>query len=81
MMMKIPSRLVMPERPAMPHWLKADCANTRERLAHEMKSNASRKPTCYDRETLLDRAVSPFFASHRKFQPMAEEFYKPRYFI
>lgn len=69
------------ERSVMPHWLKTDYANTRERLAREMKSNASRKPTCYDRETFLDGAVSPFFASHRKFQPMPEDFYKPRYFI
>jgi hypothetical protein len=36
------------ERSAMPHWLKANYANTHERLACEMKSNASRRPTCYD---------------------------------
>lgn len=36
------------ERSAMPHWLKTDYANTRERLAREIKSNALRKPTCYD---------------------------------
>lgn len=69
------------ERSAMPHWLKTDYADTRERLAHEIMSNASKMPTCYERNTFLDGAVSPFFASHRKFQPVPEDFYRPCYFI
>ena len=69
------------ERSAMPNWLKTDYADTRERLVHEIKSNPSRMPTCYERNMFFDGAVSPFFRSHRKFQPTPEDFYLPCYFV
>jgi hypothetical protein len=69
------------ERSAMPTWLKQDYADLRERLAREIKSNVSRKPTCYERNTFIDGTPFSFFSANRKFQPLPEDHYRPCYFI
>jgi hypothetical protein len=69
------------ERSTMPKWLSQDYADTRERLADEIRKNPSKRPTCYDQGTFIDGTPSAYFAADRKFQPLPEDFYRPRYFI
>ena len=67
------------ERSAMPKWLKAEYADFRERIAREIKLKG--KPMCYQQNTFFDGGGSPFFGSHRKFQPSPQDFYKPCFFV
>ncbi|OBZ66476.1 hypothetical protein A0H81_13622 [Grifola frondosa] len=69
------------ERSALPRWLMNDYENTRERLASEMRNNASRRPTCYDRGSYTDGSACAFLFADRKFQPTPEDFYRPIYFV
>lgn len=69
------------ERSVMPKWLYDDYADTRERLADEIRNNTSKRPTCYERSTFIDGSPSPFFAADHKFQPTPELFYRPHYFV
>jgi hypothetical protein len=68
------------ERATLPLWLSTDYADARERLVSEMSKNPSRRPTCYDRGTFIDRS-SPFFTTSTKLQVRPEHFYKPTYFV
>lgn len=69
------------QRSATPQWLAQDYADTRERLAAEMKKNASKKPTCYERGSFVDGCPFPFFTAESKIQCTPRDFYRPSYFV
>jgi hypothetical protein len=66
---------------AMPKWLTRDYADLWEHLVAEMKKNATRKPTCYERGSFLDGVPYPFFFADQKYQPTLEDFYWSSYFV
>lgn len=69
-------------RSSMPTWLKNNYLRVRERLVKEMTRNASRKPTCYDRQTFYDGAENCFLAAQSSYDGSAAGiFHQPRYFI
>ncbi|KAG6883939.1 hypothetical protein C0992_007401 [Termitomyces sp. T32_za158] len=68
-------------RATLPMWLNQNYADTRERLASEIANNSSHCPTCYDWGTFVDGPSSACFLTTKKFQPLLNDFYCPKYFV
>ncbi|TFY77343.1 hypothetical protein EWM64_g6670 [Hericium alpestre] len=67
-------------RSTMPLWLKSVYAEMRERLISEMKTNASRRPTCYDQGSYtIGGPISFYNANHKIVSPA--DFYRPFFFV
>ena len=69
-------------RSSMPTWLKNDYLRVREGLVWEVTRNASRKPTCYDRQTFHDGAENCSLAAQLSYDGSAAGiFHQPQYFV
>jgi hypothetical protein len=68
-------------RSTMPTWLASEYQNLRERLFHEIRSNSSHLPTCYDHRTFFDGIDNAFLVARSTFQLTPGLFHQPRFFV
>ncbi|TCD61520.1 hypothetical protein EIP91_008291 [Steccherinum ochraceum] len=72
---------VRQHRSSMPTWIKANYEDAKEQIKLEMRTNPSRKPTCYANKTFYFKPTPPFFTCREKYQPLPQFFYDVQYFL